>query len=204
MKNWSKIGTSEFSVEMGVDDNNDGIIDFRTDLFTGTVGEIITRVKNATVSGHDVNVVYHGPATLQVESAPPSDPPKGMSSIGIFIDISGAATNVFITIKYDDSDVSGIDASKLRMYYWNGTRNEWVLIEESGVWENNNTVWANVEHLTIFAPMAEKVTEAPAPPTNLFLYTGIAIIAAVIVLACAAIGIKRRKKAAPPEKPADK
>ena len=196
VKNWSKIGTSEFSVELGVDDNNDGIIDFRVDLFTGTSGEIITRVKNATVNGHDVNVVYHGPATLSIGSAPPTAPPKGVSSIGIFIDISGAATNVFITIKYKDSDVSDIDESKLRMYYWNGTRNEWVLIEDSGVWENNNTVWANVDHLTIFAPMAEK-TAAGKKVAPISLLSYIIIFAIAIVLISAGIGVKKIKKKKP-------
>jgi hypothetical protein len=45
------------------------------------------------------------------------------------------------------------------------------------------------------------MTEAPALPTNLFLYIGIVVIAAIIVLAAAVIGIKLRKKgASPPEK----
>jgi len=196
VKNWSKIGTSEFSVELGVDDDNDGIIDFRIDLSTATSGKIISRVKNATVSGHDVSVVYRGPATLWIKSAPSSTPPTGVSDIGIFIDISGAATNVFITIRYTDSDVSGIDESKLRMYYWNGTTNEWVLIEDSGVWENNKTVWANVDHLTIFAPMAEKTAAGKkVAPVSLLSYIIIFVVA--IILISAGIGVKKIKKKKP-------
>ncbi|MDI6856690.1 MAG: hypothetical protein QMD21_07920, partial [Candidatus Thermoplasmatota archaeon] len=69
---------------------------------------------------------------------------------------------------------------------------EWKLCNNTGVDTENNIVWANVTELTIFAPMAEKLAEAPAP-VNWFLYVGIAAII-VILAASLTVVVKRRKK----------
>ncbi|MCG2826062.1 MAG: right-handed parallel beta-helix repeat-containing protein, partial [Thermoplasmatales archaeon] len=158
-----------------------------------------------TIDGREVNVIGIGNGTVNIEPvALPQPPPENLQYIGIQVNvtITGTLTYANITIKYNESDAAGIDEAMLRMYYWTGT--EWRLCNNTGVNTANNIVWANVSHLTIFVPMAEKVIEAPAPPSNLFLYIGIAVIAAIIiviflVLMLAGIGItgvrvvKRRK-----------
>jgi hypothetical protein len=156
-----------------------------------------------TVAGKEVSVTGAWTGTINVTSvAPPQAPPENLKYIGLYVNVTiiGTLTYANITIKYNESDIAGIEESKLRMYYWNVTENKWKLCENTGVDTANNIVWANVTHLTIFAPMVEKVAEAPPLPTNLFLYIGLAVIATVIVLAAAGIGIKRKKKALPPEK----
>ena len=120
--------------------------------------------------------------------------------IGLFVDvnITGVFRNAFITMQYNDSDVAGIDEDTLRMYYWNEIANGWIIIEDSGVWANNNTVWANVTHLTIFAPMGEKITEgAPSteeiiPTTNWTLYIG--TFAAIIMVIGVTVAVLHKRK----------
>ncbi|MDI6856676.1 MAG: hypothetical protein QMD21_07850, partial [Candidatus Thermoplasmatota archaeon] len=124
-------------------------------------------------------------------------PPENLRNITcIEVTITGKLTYVNITIEYSDEDVKGLNEATLKMYYWTGT--EWKLCNNTGVDTENNIVWANVTELTIFAPMAEKVVAAP--PVNWLLYMGIIVII-MVALVATGIGIKRRKKGAPPEKP---
>jgi len=118
------------------------------------------------VNGREVNITGIGTGTINVTSVvlPPTIP-ENIDSIGIFIEVNltGALEYANITIKYNESDVAGIDESKLRMYYWDETENKWKICDKTGVDTVNNVVWANVTHLTIFAPMAEKVSVNLAP-----------------------------------------
>ncbi|MBA3044043.1 hypothetical protein FP804_02775 [archaeon] len=83
------------------------------------------------------------------------------------------------------------------MYYWNETTSEWTLIEDSGVWTNNNTVWARVTHFTIFAPMAEKTSAGPAPGIGWLIYVGV-FSAVIIIVVISLASVKRKKKTLPP------
>ena len=192
---WDKLGSStEAGVNLGVDDNNDGIPDFTQQLTSGSKGTDIIRTKTAIISGNNVTVKYTGPAALNIKAST-GTVPDTLLGIGVFVEVTGAAKNIMITIHYTPEQLkdAGIKASDLSMYYWNETTNEWIKIEDSGVWENNNTVWANVEHLTIFAPMAEKTAAGKkiAPISSL---SYIIIFAIAIVLISAGIGVKKMKK----------
>jgi len=173
---------------------------YDSNVVTMNVRRCEPTLTSTTVEGKDVTVIYNGTGTLTVRSAtlseieiPKKNLPSGMVHIGIFIEIdtTGTVHDAFITIKYNDSDVVDIDASKLRMYYWNETISEWVLIEDSGVWTNNNTVWARISHFTIFAPMAEKTAAGPAPISWL-IWAG--VIGAVIIIIVISLATAKRKK----------
>ncbi|MBI4361977.1 MAG: hypothetical protein HY558_02275, partial [Euryarchaeota archaeon] len=71
---------------------------------------------------------------------------------------SGPFEWMYITIAYNETEVAeaGVNESTLRLYFWNGTA--WVVAENSGVDTENNTVFANVSHLTIFAPIGVVMT----------------------------------------------
>jgi len=191
---WDKLGSAtEAGVILCVDDDNDGIIDFTKQLTSGSKGADIIRTKTMMVGVSNVTVKYMGPAALNIKPST-GIVPDNLIGIGVFVEVTGVAKNIMITIQYTPEQLknAGIKASDLRMYYWNETIHQWIKIGNSGVWENNNTVWANVEHLTIFAPMAEKVAEAP--PVNWLLYIGILAAVIIVVIAVAVIARLRKKK----------
>jgi len=77
-------------------------------------------------------------------------------TIGIYVDITvvgGDLVWVNITLTYGTLP-EGVDETTLQLYYWDGAR--WIRAENTGVDPETNTVWANVTHLTIFAPKAEQ------------------------------------------------
>jgi hypothetical protein len=147
------------------------------------------------VAGREVNITGVCTGTIDVsEVALPHAPPENVHYIGIVINVTftGTLTYANISIKYNDSDVANIDESKLRMYYWDVS--QWQICNNTGVDTVNNTVWANVTHLTIFAPMAEKTAETPisAPASYWTLYAG--ITAVTIILAASLIVVVKRRK----------
>ncbi|MDI6855391.1 MAG: hypothetical protein QMD21_01210 [Candidatus Thermoplasmatota archaeon] len=76
------------------------------------------------------------------------------------------------------------------MYYWTGS--EWKKCNNTNVDTERNVVWANVTHLTIFAPMAEKISAEPMAPAWM-LYTGIVAIIVLLAVSFAVIAKKRKK-----------
>ena len=156
----------------------DGKNNETTPVYTVTVPTTTATI----IEGREIRVYYNGTRNLTVRNITFNEReilrgniPADRGDIGFFIDINitGVFRNAFITMQYNDSDVVGVDEDTLRMYYWNETTNGWILIEDSGVWTNNNTVWANITHLTIFAPMAEKVSvNIPPTPVTLNIPTG--------------------------------
>lgn len=127
-------------------------------------------------------------------SASQKTPPAGKKMVGTGLELNTTGTfgEAFITLSYTDDEIAGIDENSLKMYYWNEITNEWTLIPDSGVWTNNNTVWARVTHLTIFAPMAEEVAAAPSLLSPIYLGV-IAAIIAVLIISVAVVARKRKK-----------
>ncbi|MBU3902291.1 MAG: hypothetical protein KKE04_02860, partial [Candidatus Thermoplasmatota archaeon] len=185
------------------------ITDGTNNISTPVCSITVPTTTTTSVDGNEVTVAYNGTGTLtvthvtvdEIETTPKKDLPSGKKHIGIFIDVdtTGTIHDAFITVKYDDSDVAGIDESKLMMYYWNETTSEWMLIDDSGVWTDNNTVWARITHFTIFAPMAEKTAAEPAPISWL-IYVGVFSAVIIMVVISLAVTVKRKKKT-PPSNP---
>ncbi len=91
---------------------------------------------------------------IKAASSPESDPP-GYQNIGKYIEAENTSADswLFLNVSYNDSDVSGLNESSLRMWEhqisWspvNGT---------NGVDTAQNNVYANITSFSIFAPMAE-------------------------------------------------
>jgi len=55
-------------------------------------------------------------------------------------------------------------------------------------------VYANVTHLTIFAPMAESAAVTPTTPVNWALYGGVVAVIAIVIIAAAAVVVTKKKK----------
>lgn len=153
------------------------------------------------IEGGEVNV--EKPDTI-----PSAAPPKDTGRLDIYIDItlSGPAqpTSIFFTISYEDSDLpSGFDEKNIKIYYFLEENNSWVRVDDSGVWTNNNTIWAKPSHLTVFAPMAESGKgEGPGDDgDNWFLIILIIIIIVIVVAIAAGVAVARSRKARKPPEP---
>ncbi len=103
----------------------------------------------------EVKAKINGTGNLDLSLA--TDPSNdNVSDIGIFFKIK---TTGFVGIKWINITVTyvtvpdGIDESKLRMFYYDEIKLEWVKIANSGVDTANKLIWANLTHLTIFAPL---------------------------------------------------
>jgi len=196
---WAGLETSTEAVTLAIDINSDGIPELNTTTGTGISGQELWFHRSEQIAGRTVALSYQGIYVVNIESvAQPGAIPKGMRSLRLFIRVTstGNVSNLIITIRYNVSDIpSDADKTTLKMYYWDETLSQWVLVEDSGVWLNNNTVWANVTHLTIFTPMAEKAAEEKLGLATLLSY--VIILAIVIVLIGTGLGIKKIKKQKP-------
>ncbi len=79
-------------------------------------------------------------------------------NIGIFMDITFDGDEddlswVLIKVYYTDIP-NGISENNLKIYYWDEDTDKWVTAEETGIDSDDggDFVWANVTHLTVFAP----------------------------------------------------
>ena len=162
----------------------------------------LPRIISSIIEGREIRVYTADTRTLNIRNLSENERdtvrgnlPGNKRDIGLFVDIinTGRSRGVFIEMQYNDSDIQGIDPDSLRMYYLNETSDQWLPIEDSGVWRNNNTVWANVTHFTIFAPMGDEVVESFIDekwPMKKIIIAG--IIALVLIIILIAIIIKVR------------
>ena len=76
-------------------------------------------------------------------------------SIDIYLNITqdGPGELDWVNITIDLSDNSFVDdGDDFLIFYWNETEEEWIAVEHSGYDRDTRTVWANLSHLTVFAP----------------------------------------------------
>ncbi len=176
------------------------------DMDTGGGTEEPKVTVEETIDGQDITVTYAGEGEVEINNVtdkPPSPPPSGTEETGIYLDISsknGTVTNLFITVTYDENDLpENVSEEDLKLFYYDDDQGEWVLADETGVWTNNNTVWAKVDHLTIFSPMAQKGAKEPEEdeeglPIDLIMMILIIVIIIIVILAIVGVAIKRSKK----------
>lgn len=77
---------------------------------------------------------------------------SSVRGIDIFVDntTNQLLTWAIIKIHYLDSEISEIDESSLRIYYYNETSHNWQLETNQGINIDNNYVWVNVTHFSSF------------------------------------------------------
>ena len=129
---------------------------------------------NLTVGSHGSyptksSITYGNGIKIKGVDSPPLDP-SGMKNIGTYINATNETSSsyVFLNISYNESDISSINESTLRMWRYNGTT--WTEVAGSNVNEADNYVYANITNFSIFAPLANappNVTSyAPTSPVN--------------------------------------
>ncbi|NIO44015.1 MAG: PKD domain-containing protein [Candidatus Aenigmarchaeota archaeon] len=121
----------------------------RSVLLNYTVPRIIN-FSNTTLA---VNVTLQTTTAITLFISNVSNPSAIATNLTIasFVNITPKCSIdwAYIQIYYNESKVV-VDESTLRMYYWNTTIPDWVLIPNSGVNTIENYVWANITHFTIF------------------------------------------------------
>jgi hypothetical protein len=199
------ISKTEINVENAFDSAGLGA----ADVDTGGTGPGPSEPKETvelTLEGQDIKVTYSGTGSVVIknvsDSLPDPDPAKAKGT-GIFVDISpvnGTVTNLFITVTYDESDIPpNMVEEDLKLFYYDETAGHWAIAAETGVWTNNNTVWARVNHLTIFSPMAQKGSEDSPEEDDglsmdLIMFILIIVIAIIVILGIVAAVMKSSKK----------
>jgi len=128
-----------------------------------TVEEGINEIDAKEEADTIVTIEAQQPGTVIISKYPENPtsvpPESGFQALGRHIEISTDIPSakiswpIEIKVYYEDEDVaaSGIEEESLRLYYWDGT--EWVEEAESDVNTEENYVWANVYHLSPFAPI---------------------------------------------------
>lgn len=115
-----------------------------------------------------VNAAMRGDLTLNITRV--NSPDKGPTDarfLGIFAEVrtigSGQLIWANISFSYNDAMLGTLSASELRMYWWDAQGNTWMTIDDTGVIPGSKMVWANVTHLTVFAPRAQTMPVVPPP-----------------------------------------
>jgi len=150
--NWSEISikvvvmpTPEESNETTVTLQQNNV----TEINTGRT--LIAINSTSTVSGNLAVKVYNGS---------PINPPSGkIPTAYIAIDadesINSSVSLATIYYYYNESDVSEINESSLRIYYYDEAKEIWVPLE-GGVNIDDNYVWGNTTHFSLFAVFGEQ------------------------------------------------
>ena len=117
-------------------------------------GGIVAKVKVSGSGTLDVKKMEW--KVLEEEVEEPEE--VGRKHIGIFVEVRLDELDwMHIEIPYNEYDLpEGVDESTIKLYSWNSTSDRWEVVENSGVNIYDNIVWANVTHLTIFAPLGEE------------------------------------------------
>jgi hypothetical protein len=94
--------------------------------------------------------------TFEEASKKTGDIGPSFEHLGFFMSINlNELECMDIEIPYNDVQLpKGADEETLALYFWNVSSSKWERVEDTTVEPGKNIVWANVTHLTIFAPMA--------------------------------------------------
>ena len=131
------------------------------------IGPILADIGGGSFA--NVTAGVKGNVTLSVQAGvqPDQDDPN---AIGIYLDITktgdGIITWVFMKVSFTDIP-GGIDPTKLKMYFWDENDGRWIRIVTSGVNTVDKFVWANVTHLTVFAPRQPTPEEEDTIPPEI-------------------------------------
>jgi hypothetical protein len=115
-----------------------------------------------------VNAAVRGDLTLNITKV--NSPDKGPTDarfLGIFAEVraigSGQLIWANISFSYNDAMLGTLSAAELRTYWWDTQGSTWMTIDDTGVVPGSKLVWANVTHLTVFAPRAQTMPVVPPP-----------------------------------------
>lgn len=140
-----------FEIILNITSNETAIIDAKN--LTNSELEI-----NTNFSINNTNIYI-----TEYEVNPSNNTVFGLTSLDKYIDITVSEelqeNLIWILIKLyytdDEIEASGIDESTLKMYNWNETSQEWEECPNSGVNTEENYVWANMTHFSLYGSYGE-------------------------------------------------
>lgn len=124
---------------------------------------------------------------------------NGVQDLGIFLDITIDELDwILIEIPYDESDLpEGMEEESLKLYFWDEQSGIWKEVENSQVNTEANIVWANVTHLTIFAPLSIKDEAQEEDKDEYSPLVGVIILIVLFLLFLLIISRKRKSETQP-------
>ncbi|MGB8217243.1 MAG: PGF-pre-PGF domain-containing protein, partial [Candidatus Methanoperedens sp.] len=136
---------------------NNTIWDFFSSLNSLNNSVVNLTILNSTISFTSKDVAIKSAST-------PAGDPTGYRNIGKYINATNNSADswLFLNVSYNNSDISGLNESTLRMWRYNGS---WSLVNgTNGVETSLKYVFSNITNFSILAPMAESPpTPTPTP-----------------------------------------
>ena len=127
-----------------------------------------------------VVAAIRGNLTLTLSKvANPDNGPADSRFMGLFAELKAAGSGTLvwanISFYYSSSTLGYIDEGELKIYTWDAAGHSWSAIATTGVIPDKNVVWANVTHLTVFAPRSQNQPVIPpvqdlTPPSVSIVY----------------------------------
>jgi hypothetical protein len=141
------------------------------DVFVEPTVKALAPVSTALVIGGNASVTAAVTGDLTLTISKVDNPDKGPSDarfLGLYAEIKGVGSGQLvwanISFTYTDALLGHLDENGLRAYWWDPEGLTWTTLGDTGVIAAKNVVWANVTHMTIFAPRAQAMPVIPAPP----------------------------------------
>ena len=141
-----------------------------TTLFNSDGSGIELIVPEGAVSGNTVFTIK----TVDINSINQPSPESGLFLInGLVYEIKAEVDGEFITtfdkpltltFTYTEDQIEGIEEDSLKIYWWDGK--DWVVLGNSEVDRDDNTVTASINHFTLFALLGEEEDIIPEGKTE--------------------------------------
>ncbi len=153
--------------------------------------EVLDVERSHPEAGIKALITLNASAPVQLEvtklkSNPGGSPPHGTTPLGVYLQIKANVTitlDARIRLYYTTAQVEGLDASTIKLYYWDGTN--WVALNSVVVNTSETWVEGTVHHFSLFALFA---STPPSPTPNQPIVYQWLVMGAVAAIAIAAVG----------------
>jgi parallel beta-helix repeat protein len=140
----------------------------------GPSGPLTLEGENATVFPiDDVGLIFENVAvegsTIVSKTETGPEPPSGFKLAGQYYGVETTASysgNITIRIIYEDSDMTQEEEESLQLMQWNETLQQWIDIT-TYVDVENNVIYGETTHLSMFAIMESYNVPQHPPPANI-------------------------------------
>jgi len=128
----------------------------------------------------------------------PKKAPKGYVDIGIFLNITESnytfdGSELIISIQYNSSSLPpNIIESTMKLYHWNETEKEWLLVPKSYADPESSTVNATLDHLSIFAIFGIAIPEDDDEGGFSFRSFGVGLFVGVLIIIGSIIALDQK------------
>ena len=166
-------------------------------------------LEQETVNDVKVTVIATTTGNITMETITSESVPEIPESVGtsfdFFLNITAdeAISEIYIELELGPIGgpiiPKGTDPNKIKLFYFDDEANEWVEVKDSSYNSKTGILWAKLDHLTIFAPMASKKggekDNGGGGIGDIAIFIVIIVIVIIVILALLGIVVKKGKKA---------